>query len=424
MTVNSPQADAMPPMPGGHPEIASIGRRIGAVVIDSAIVGLVATLVYVVLFAAMFRAAAAGDLGAVLALSSVMTVILLVLGIGWVFFLTWMQVRGGSPGQRLTRVRVVRRVDGSPLSYGAALGRNLIFGLAGSIVVGYFSPLFDSSGLRQGWHDKIVDALMVSAAPAAGTTAPAGASSVSRRADAPPPPPPARPAPPSLPGAVPPPPPATAAVPPPPVAPAQPWLPGALGTSSTSGSGAAAPPLPPSPAPGGTSPAAPVEVPTGLVSAVPGITNPGAVPPPPPPAPVGRDVTADIVAPAAPAAPDVDETRLVPPRVERRSVVLRWDDGVTHEVTGTALFGRNPAREDAASVIAVADTTRSLSKTHFELIAEPGGVFLVDRHSTNGTFIGAADANPRQASPGERVALQIGDLVTIGDRSFTLEEHP
>ncbi|MBW9095775.1 hypothetical protein JNB62_19025, partial [Microbacterium jejuense] len=41
------------------------------------------------------------------------------------------------------------------------LWRNIVFGASCAIVVGYFTPLFDQSGRRQGWHDLAAKAVVV-----------------------------------------------------------------------------------------------------------------------------------------------------------------------------------------------------------------------------------------------------------------------
>ena len=89
-------------------------------------------------------------------------------------------VRGGSIGMRAQGVRLASAVDGTPLGFGRALLRNVVFGAAAGIVVGYFTPLFDGSGRFQGWHDKVSKAVVLdartSAAPARRAEAGAGTS--------------------------------------------------------------------------------------------------------------------------------------------------------------------------------------------------------------------------------------------------------
>lgn len=133
------------------------------------------------------------------------------------------------------------------------------------------------------------------------------------------------------------------------------------------------------------------------------------------------------MAPADIAGNDADddvlgETRLIAPRPPRRKVVVVWDDGSEQTVSGTAVFGRNPEAVAGAARFAIADATRSLSKTHFVLTIEPDALTITDRDSTNGLAVGDDDA-PEVLVPGEATPLAIGTRVTIGERSFVVEER-
>ncbi|MFT4228813.1 MAG: FHA domain-containing protein, partial [Microbacterium sp.] len=135
-------------------------------------------------------------------------------------------------------------------------------------------------------------------------------------------------------------------------------------------------------------------------------------------------ISAAPPAPPLPAAPpldppsgadELDETRAAAsPRA-----VLMWDDGTRVAIYGRTLFGRNPAPETDAVVVAVRDETLSLSKTHFEVQVDGGGVWVVDRHSTNGTVL-LRDAERRELAGGERAVLRAGDRLEFGDRRVTV----
>ncbi|MBN9195286.1 MAG: FHA domain-containing protein, partial [Microbacterium sp.] len=115
----------------------------------------------------------------------------------------------------------------------------------------------------------------------------------------------------------------------------------------------------------------------------------------------------------------LDETRaaasVVPP-----VAVLVWDNGTRVAVYGRTLFGRNPAREDDATAVAVRDETLSLSKTHFEMSGDASGAWVVDRHSTNGVVL-VRDGGRIALVAGERTAVRTGDRLEFGDRSATIE---
>jgi hypothetical protein len=325
-----------------------------------------------------------------------------------------MQAGRGSIGQRAVRIRLYDADGGSAadarIGFARALVRNIVWGLAVSIFVGYFTPLFDQSGRRQGWHDKAARAIVgdreaaeLAVAPAAPPTSPIATA-------------------PSAPALV------LPVVPPPP-----PKI-----TSAPSNPGRAS--------------RASAPAPTGMISHVPGITpDPQGVPPRPQPVVAPRTVApvavvpasanqtpaAEGVTPVEAAAPvtavapeprdEIDATRAagtVPPPAQRAAlyagapvlVVLTWDDGTRMAVYGRTLCGRNPTAEAGAVSVAVRDETLSLSKTHFEIEGEPSGVWITDRHSTNGTVL-VRDGDRHTLIAGSRTALRPGDRLEFGDRS-------
>ncbi|MCB7136834.1 FHA domain-containing protein [Cellulosimicrobium marinum] len=105
------------------------------------------------------------------------------------------------------------------------------------------------------------------------------------------------------------------------------------------------------------------------------------------------------------------------------TVVLELESGERRVVDGPALVGRNPQAPDAGWILVpVADPTRSVSKTHAELGVDPGGLWLTDRGSTNGTVVSAPGAPPRVAEPGARVRVPVGATIHVGDRRLVV--HP
>ncbi|MCC2032989.1 RDD family protein [Microbacterium allomyrinae] len=441
------------PPPAAPP--ASIGRRVGAYAIDLAILYAIgAVLIGIVVGLAM----GAGSGGS---RESVVLVILLgYLIVGLVMFAWWlvysaMQGGRGSIGQRALGLRLQDAAAAGPIGFWRAVLRNIVWALAGTIVVGYFTPLFDSSGRRQGWHDMAAKAIVVDGRAAA-ASAPAHLAAayttnpylpVGHAASAAPPPAPPRVATPHPPVAFPP---ATAAYP----APAAPPAPVAPATAFTAAA---------------VAPRAAAGLPGGVISQVPGAHSARAAPDaapmlhaaavhfpattttttPFPPAstteplvPVERiaPVTVNVPAPpvlaaspalaagfAASADDDIDSTRLaaaVPPPAQRAALypdapviaVLTWDDGTRMAVYGRTLYGRNPAGEDGAVAIAVRDETLSLSKTHFEIGGDAAAAWVVDRHSTNGTVL-VRDGGRIPLQSGLQTVLRPGDRLEFGDRS-------
>ncbi|MGX1703302.1 RDD family protein [Microbacterium sp. NPDC055357] len=420
-------APPVAPAPRG-PALASIGRRVAAYAIDGAI-GAAIMVVLAVVGVAIALPLSDGSPQSVLLVLALVYGVIGLASLAWALVYTALQGGQGSPGQRLMRVQVRDATTGAPLGFGRALLRNIIWGLAGSIVVGYFTPLFDPVR-RQGWHDKVVNAVVVDAvaradrsdgrtpsrpaatpAPAPG---PAGAP-----VPAPGPAAPAVPPPPPLPPRefTPPPAPAYPSAAPKPVAPA--FRSAASGDGMISlvpgitidPTGGAASPAPAAPAPVAPAPVAPPPATAPAPAAAPA----SATPPVPPPA----YLAPPRVSTPGPASEeiDIDETRAASPA--RTVAVLVWDDGTRTAVYTRTLFGRNPGREEGAVVASVRDETLSLSKTHFEIGSNAAGPYVADRHSTNGTTL-VRDGGRQVLAPGVQTALRPGDVLEFGDRRATV----
>ncbi len=542
------------PLPAVSP--ASLGRRVGAYVIDAAIATAIALVLVGLYVALLWGRVLARDSSGVF-LWAMLGWLLIALGmLGWWLAYSAMQGGRGSIGQRALGLRLQDADSGEPIGFWRAVLRNLVFNLAASVVVGYFTPLFDAGVKRQGWHDMAArtavvgvrgtDAAPAPAGPPRGGMAPAypgwpapaapagyGPASTSRAAPpmhpygaataqrapisapayaAPAHPPayaaPARPAytaapapaytpPPSAPAhfAPQPTPPAAHPVPHPADAPAV-----APASAPIAAATPAAPPAPapepelvsvPAPAPvapsaparapepslvGAPAPAPASAVPASIASrpaatvtlpyppadltepleaaaahrsataptaptttvtandqpaAAPQASAPTvAIPVVPATAPVGAAAHASAGIPlfpgavATPVAVDVDDTRAasVPfpaERADRPLAVLTWDDGTRMAAYGRTLYGRNPAAEPGAAVVAVRDETLSLSKTHFEIGADDNGPWVRDRHSTNGTVL-LRDGGRFPLVPGLPTTVRAGDRLEFGDRSATL----
>ncbi|MER7797359.1 RDD family protein [Microbacterium sp. NPDC096154] len=412
------------PLPGRP---ARLGRRAAAYAIDIAIP--VLGVAVLVLIGALLVDAVGPVVGILFALLA------WALGIGWWF--VWTAMQGGphgSIGMRLMQLRLVRLETGAPLGFGGAFIRNLIWGLAGSIIVGYFSVFFDKSGRRQGWHDLVAHAFMTDVRGEAGEGA---SSSVPAGGHAPAAPPvPVSPVNPAygaatIAGA-----PGLPAMPPRPPLPPQPAAgavtpatgPSDPGTNAT-GVPSSVPPafVPPAPPVAPAPPAAPsfAQPPAAagddaLIAFVPGITQDppsGPVAPPAPPATSDLDEDTVLVRPEPEPEPDIEDTRIVAPKP---SAMLEWDDGSRHSVLRRTLFGRNPAAEEGVDTVAVRDETLSLSKTHFEIDVTVEGAFVTDRHSTNGVTVVRAGQRI-EAKPGERILLEQDDALEIGERIVTVK---
>lgn len=409
-------------------QVAPVSRRVVAYVLDALIaagLGVVGTVILVIV------AFTTRPLERLVVVMPIAAGLFAVVMIAWFAVYTYMQSKEGSIGMRAQGLRLARAADGSPLGFARALLRNVVFGLTASVVVGYFSALFDGSGRYQGWHDKAAGALMLDARVVAGQQPPPAAPSAAAQPSTPVPAPPgsfAIPAAPAAPLAAP----MSPTVMPRPYLP--PTVPGAPEHTVPAQPVFASPPQP-VPASAGQ-PASPPVVPDGqkaLIASVPGVTRDEGPRPPAAPRLPSAPVPTPPAPPAAPAPPvgphaagpvsgqaeddaDIESTRI---SIPGHRLVFTWDDGTRVSVSRRTVFGRNPAAEEGAIVVPVRDETRSLSKTHFEAAAEAAGGWVVDRHSTNGTTI-VRDGTRIACPPGERVPIRLGDAIEIGDRIVTI----
>lgn len=97
---------------------------------------------------------------------------------------------------------------------------------------------------------------------------------------------------------------------------------------------------------------------------------------------------------------------------------LRFDSGEGIGVTAPVLLGRNPdvSGHAGATPMPLADSTRSLSKTH--LLARPvdGGIEVVDLGSTNGSGL-IRDGAEYALTAGAATLATEGDTIRLGDRT-------
>lgn len=129
------------------------------------------------------------------------------------------------------------------------------------------------------------------------------------------------------------------------------------------------------------------------------------------------------------AAPeDPDATRVAPPGsrhtppARQPQWVIALDDGRRFPLTPAVLLGRNPEPQpgERAEPVPVEDTSRTVSKTHLLVAVDPGGVFVMDRGSTNGSGVEQAGGQFRRLNPGEPVRVGEGQRVSFGDHVLQL----
>jgi uncharacterized RDD family membrane protein YckC len=378
-----------PPASAG---IAPLPRRAIAYLIDAFIAAGLAIVLWGALLVVAALAGPERMPTTILIGAPIVTLLLL----GWFVVYTLMQAGAGSIGMRAQGVRMVSARDRAPVGFAHALLRNIVFGLACAIVIGYFTPLFDGSGRFQGWHDKVAGALLLNARAASDHT-PVEASDGPPEAQATP-------------------------TPADPMAVAEEREAIAVLATPTSPPPPSTPPVSSAvtaaPGPAGAAPAEGAA----LIAFVPGVSRSTAGPAPTvdvePAAAIDQTVHA---APAVgervePDAADIEDTRI---SIPGHRLVFTWDDGLRVAVSRRTIFGRNPAAEDGAVIVAVRDETLSLSKTHFEAAAEASGGWVLDRHSTNGMIL-VRDGQRIACPAGQRVAVRLGDAIEIGDRIVTI----
>lgn len=108
------------------------------------------------------------------------------------------------------------------------------------------------------------------------------------------------------------------------------------------------------------------------------------------------------------------------------SPLLVFSDGRRVQLLDQAVIGRDPvvpSDSPSAETIAVSDTT--VSKTHVRVGATRGEVWIEDLHSRNGVSIVAPDGSSVTATPGQRMIVDVGDQVVVGDvTAFTVGSGP
>lgn len=113
--------------------------------------------------------------------------------------------------------------------------------------------------------------------------------------------------------------------------------------------------------------------------------------------------------PATPAAP--------------LSWVVTLPDGATQEVSSVLVLGRNPsavAGWPSATLLAVIDQQKTVSKTHAALEREGDDLWVHDLDSTNGVVIVGSDGTPTEVLPGTRARIESGSRLELGSFVLTI----
>ena len=145
-------------------ELASLGSRLGARILDWILISVAIGVLAVIGIAG---AIASGEESSFIAL--VFGLALMVLAITLLYEMTMIALRGQTVGKMMVGARVVRATDGEVPGWGKSIGRWLILVGPALVPIGgflltllvYLSPTFDDR--RQGWHDKAVATVVVRA---------------------------------------------------------------------------------------------------------------------------------------------------------------------------------------------------------------------------------------------------------------------
>ncbi|MET9493210.1 RDD family protein [Streptomyces sp. NPDC006552] len=168
-------------MPGhgtpGVPPLSSMGRRLGAQLIDGVLIGILYFVFLAPKFMDLIDAVRACDAGsstydtcmndatsdfqsATLPIALVFMVVVLLYQVLMIAFV------GATLGKLAVGIRVLKAETGAKPGIGGALLRWVI-PLVGSFACGvgallvYLSPFWDKSGRKQGWHDKVASTVVV-----------------------------------------------------------------------------------------------------------------------------------------------------------------------------------------------------------------------------------------------------------------------
>jgi pSer/pThr/pTyr-binding forkhead associated (FHA) protein len=98
--------------------------------------------------------------------------------------------------------------------------------------------------------------------------------------------------------------------------------------------------------------------------------------------------------------------------------VVVLDDGRELSVGHLTLLGRNPEPrpgEEDAELVKVADTSRTVSKSHLALRPDGDRLSVTDLGSTNGSTVTDYAGASQPCRPGEPVSVTEGTIVSFGD---------
>ena len=178
-------------------------------------------------------------------------------------------------------------------------------------------------------------------------------------------------------------------------------------------------------------PSVPVAAPDPLVMSAPAPTGAPVEAPIAAPAPTGAPVSmaapavsAPVQQPIPPAGPAVPARQSMPGPsfASAPTLAIIVDDGQRIEVNAQIVLGRAPEQTPAdAQAVAIADSTRSLSRTHLRVAPADGeALWIEDTFSANGTRLQAPDGSTQPLPRGQRVKVPVGTVLLLGERRLSV----
>lgn len=122
------------------------------------------------------------------------------------------------------------------------------------------------------------------------------------------------------------------------------------------------------------------------------------------------------------ATPATSAAASVPAFAQAAPLAIIVDDGQRIEVNAPIVLGRAPEQTPSdARAVAIADSTRSLSRTHLRVAPADGdAIWVEDTFSANGTRLQAPDGTTQPLPRGERVKVPLGTVLLLGERKLSV----
>lgn len=147
----------------GTVKLATLGQRALARIVDAMLLGAVAVVLFMIFVGA---ASGANEDNAGTIFGSFFILIIVLFFVMLAYEPVMIAVKGATLGKMLIGIKVISQVSGGNPGWGSSFMRLLIPAIAnffcGLGLLVYLSPIFDKSGLTQGWHDSAANTLVIS----------------------------------------------------------------------------------------------------------------------------------------------------------------------------------------------------------------------------------------------------------------------